>query len=283
MANAFTNRFSTTGVRLLVFALALAFAFPAEAQLITMSNKCFKRLKAANEEIDAGHYDAVLSELDGILDKCSAKDAQEQANYAKAHALNGLERYGEALEAANAALEVKETSINGLFQRGIAYAGLGKGAESKADFDQIIALTEKNENVAERASIFVELADLSWKQGMQQEGITYMNQALFYDDDNPDYYILRGDMKSRSGDIDGGFKDYDKAVALGKNDLEMYTIRSQALIGAMQDKYGTTNSNELGKAMTAGEKSRLCAELNKAFDMGLKDMQLDLFKAMICK
>ncbi len=283
MAIVFPNRLVVFSTRLLVFAFALALALPAEAQLITMSNKCFKRMEAANADIEAGNYEAVLSELDGILDKCSAKDAQEQANYAKARALNNLERYGEALEAANAALAAMPTSINGLFQRGIAYAGLGQGAESKADFDQIIALTEKNQNIAERASIFVELADLSWKQGMEEEAVTYMNQALFYDDDNPDYYILRGDMKSRNGDLDGGFNDYDKAVALGRNDLEMYTIRSQAMIGAMQDKYGTTNSNELAKAMSSDEKSRLCAELGNAFDKGLKDMQLDLFRALICK
>jgi len=283
MVTVFTNRLNKTSGRLMAFALLFAFALPAEAQLVTMSNKCFKRMEAANAEIEAGNYEAVLSELDGILDKCSAKDAQEQANYAKARALNGLERYDEALAAADAALGVKETSIDALFHRGVAHAGLGHAAESKADFDQIIALTEKNQNVSERASIFVQLGDLSWKQGMEEEAIGYMNQALFYDDDNPDYYILRGDMKSRSDDIDGAFADYDKAVALGKNDLDMYTIRSQALIGAMQDKYGTTNSSELGKAMTADEKSRLCAELDKAFDLGLKDMQLDLFKAMICK
>ena len=263
--------------------LAGLFVMPLRAQLVTMSNKCFDQLEGANASIDAGNYDAALPELEAVLAKCSAKDAQEQANAAKARAYNGMKRYSEALEAANAALAVKSTSVNALFQRGAAYAGLGQTAESKADFDQIIALTEKNQNVEQRASIFAELADLSWKQGMKAEAETYMNQAIFYDGDNPNYYIQRGDMRIKEGKIDEAFADYDKAVANGKSDLEMYSIRSNAMVNAMQEKYGTTNANELSKKMTAGEKSRLCADLDKAFDLGLKDMQLDLFRTMACK
>jgi len=55
------------------------------------------------------------------------------------------------------------------------------------------------------------------------------------------------------------------------------------MINAVQKKYGTTNANELSKKLSADEKSRLCADLNKAFELGLKDMQLDLFKTIVCK
>jgi hypothetical protein len=90
-------------------------------------------------------------------------------------------------------------------------------------------------------------------------------------------------MLTDQKDYNGGFLQYDKAVQMGKNDMEMYVIRSNARVKMMQQKYKTTNTQELRSKMTPAEKELVCAELNKALSLGLKDMKQDMFASLVCK
>ena len=164
----------------------------------------------------------------------------------------------------------------------MANSKLGDITASKADFDKIIELTEKNKNTTDRATIFAEIAQLSWKQGLKEEAFLQLEKAMAYDPNNADFFVLRGEMYADDGQMDRAFYDFDKAVSMGKADLDMYTIRATNRLKAMQRKYGTTETNALGQKMTAQEKSLVCADLNKAFSLGLKDMRMDLFRTFIC-
>ncbi len=72
------------------------------------------------------------------------------------------------------------------------------------------------------------------------------------------------------GDYDRAFDYYDQAVAGGRTDADMYGIRADTRIKALQDKYGTENVQELRAQMTPDEKSNVCADSKQALDLGLE-------------
>ena len=63
----------------------------------------------------------------------------------------------------------------------------------------------------------------------------------------------------------------------------MYAIRSDARIAMLQKKYGTDNVQTLRSQLTPEEKNLVCADSKKALDLGLRDMQMDMFVALVCR
>lgn len=256
----------------------------AQAQLHTMGSECRAQVDAANQMNDDGNYTEALAAFDAIVDKCDTKDGKEAVQVGRAHALNQLGRHGEAMDAANAALEVsKDTSLFGLFERAYAEEQMGDMAAATADYDRIIELTEKNENVAERATIYAKVADLNYKSGKTAEAEEYLAKAMELDPSNADFYVIKGDWGVHAGDYDAAFAAYDQAVVMGYTGATMYQIRAEARLKQVQDKYGTTNAQELRAKMTPTETQQVCAEVTKALDLGLKEMQLDMFAALVCQ
>jgi TPR repeat protein len=100
---------------------------------------------------------------------------------------------------------------------------------------------------------------------------------------NTNFTIQQGDQFVRQGNYNKAFEYYDKAVAQGRTDLDMYVIRTNARMKMVQDKYGTTNAQELRSKMTPTEKEQVCTEMKKALSLGLKDMKQDMFAALVCK
>ena len=259
-------------------------AATAQAQTFTMGKECRSKVEAAQQLNDAGDFTSALAAFDAVHGECDTKDAREAIQGGRAHALNGLGRHTEALDAANRALKVsKDQSLVGYFERAVAQEKLGNMDAATADYDRIIQLTEKNRNVKERATIYAKVADMNARAGKKAEAETYYAKALELDPGNPDFDVLRGDWAVLAGDYDTAFKSYDAAMAKGKTGAGMYQIRSEARIKQMQDKYGTTNVQQLRGKMSPQETAQVCAELGKAAELGLKDMQLDMFAALVCK
>jgi tetratricopeptide (TPR) repeat protein len=263
----------------------LSVYLPAFSQsLITMSNKCMGMLKTGNESNKTGDYEAALKTFETMLSKCTAKDAKEQGNVGKAHALNGLKRHQDAIAAANAAIKAsKNTSIAALFERADANYALNQLADAKADYAAITDMSEKNKNVKERAAIFAKLAELDWKQGMKEDAYNNLSKAIELDPENPDYHILRGDLKAKEGDLDDAFENYDKALETSADKQSVYKLRANAFTRAMQDKHSTRDANELKSRMSAAEKERFCGEWKRLFDGGYKNMKEDLYYTLICQ
>ncbi len=257
---------------------------PASAQLITMSKECRAQVAQGNEMNAARDYRRALDLFTGIAADCDTKDGKEAVQVGIASAQNGLYNYPEAIAAANLALEVsKGTSLNALFERAIAQEKSGNMAAATADYDRIIELTEKNQNVTERATIYAKVADLNYRAGKLDDANAHLAKAMELDPANADFYIQRGDWAADSGDYDRAFADYDKAVSMGRNDPDMYAIRGQARIKMMQKKYGTENVQELRAKMTPAETEMVCGDTRKAVDMGLQDMKMDMFVALVCR
>lgn len=255
-----------------------------QAQTFTMSKKCREQVATANRMNADRQYDSALTVFNASQKDCSTKDAKEAIWVGKARSYNGLKQHAKAIDEANQALKLsKDKSINAYFERGVANEGLGKKDEANADFNRIIDLTEKNQNVKERATIYAKIADLDYQAGKIAEGDSNLARAMRLDPFNTNFTIQQGDQYVRLGDYGKAFEYYDKAVQQGRTDLDMYVIRTNARMKMVQDKYGTTNAQELRSKMTPTEKDQLCVEMKKAISLGLKDMKQDMFAALVCK
>jgi Tfp pilus assembly protein PilF len=264
--------------------MSLAFGKVTMGQLITMSNKCYDQVKKGKVQLDSSRYSNALQTFDKVLKDCTAKDGKIEGNIGRARALNGLKRYDEAISNAGTAISTsKNTNVMAYYTRSFAYQKTGKTEEARKDLEMITNLTKKNRDVKSRATMFANLAEIDKAEANYVSAKSNLAEAIALDSANGDFYIQRGDVSMKEKKYDEAFSDYDKAVKHGKNDVNMYSIRSNARIKQMQDKYKTQNGNELAQKMNAGEKKMVCTELTKALSMGLRNIQLDLFSNMICK
>lgn len=268
----------------LLLPLLLALSAGAEAQTFTMGKDCRAQVAQGDALNDARQFAEALATFEALVEECRTRDGKEAVQVGRARALNGLGRHDEAVTAANQALEAtKDKSLFALFERAYAEEQLGQTDAAAADYDRMIELTEKNQNVAERATLYAKVADLNYRAGKPAEAERYLAQAIELDPANPDFLIQRGDWAALDGDYDRAFAEYDRAVAAGRTDAGMYEIRANARIRQMQGKYGTDNVQELRGKMSPAETELVCVETRQALELGLRDMQLDMFSALVCR
>lgn len=270
---------------MLIFAFC-TMTYPAlVAQTFTMGKECREKENLAIGMLKEKQYTEALDAYQVMAKSCKTKDAKETIAVGKAEAYNGLGKYEDAITASDAALKItKNKSLKGLFQKAVAQARLKQNDAANATFAKMISLTEKNQDTRARASNYAIMSAFHWRQLNQKDSAHYfLDKAIELDPSNTDFIIQRGDMMADEKKYDEAFVQYDKAVSMGKADLEMYTIRSNARMKMVQQKYGTNNAQELRSKMTAGEKDQVCTELQKAISLGLKDMQQDMFASLVCK
>ena len=277
------RRSSIRGVAVLGAVLLVLDAVPAVAATPSALNECSDAITAANLKNDAGDFAGALAGFDALVTKCKGKKDRIAIQSGRAHALNQQRNYPEAITAADAVLKDEKEYLFALFERAYANEHLGKTDLATADYGQIIALTEKNQNVKERATIHAKLADLDYKAGKTAEAEAELAKAMELDPANPSFVIMKGDWAVKAGDYAAADAQYNRATAMGVSGLEMYQIRSEASLKMVQDKYGTTKAQELRAKMTAQEKSLVCTDLNRALALGWKNPQMDMFSALVCK
>lgn len=271
-------------IKILVVAAALFPSMVSAQQLITMSNKCYKQVQAAKQQNDKGLYKEAFAGFDKVLKDCSAKDAKEEANLGKAIAANGLEKYNDALGFANNAIKVsKNGNVMAYYARSYAYRSLGKVEEARADLEKITELTKKNRDIKARAQMFAQLAHLDFQLNMLAQADTNLKKAVELDPANPAFFVQKGDMMVKINDYDDAFLAYDQAIDLGKNDLEIYQIRTEARLKQLQQKYVTTDVKELSARLNKSEKVLLCGDMKKAIELGLRNLQIELLATSICE
>ena len=269
----------------LLFTMVLYMCTITNAQTFTMGKDCRAQNLAGINFLKEKKYSEALETFAAMQKSCKTKDAKEAYAVGQAEALNGLKKYTEALTASEAALKLtKNKSLMGLFQKAVAQNGLKQYDAANATMSQIMTLTEKNKNTKERASNYAIMAALQSRQLNHIDSAHYfLEKAITMDPSNINFIIQKGDLFFTEKKYNEAFAQYDKAVQMGKADLEMYTIRSNGRLKMVQDKYNTTNTQELRSKMNDTEKQQLCTELNKAISLGLKDMSQEMFASLVCK
>jgi tetratricopeptide (TPR) repeat protein len=257
----------------------------ASAQTFTMGKKCREKNTAAGNLLKEKKYQDALDAFSAMEKSCTTKDAKEATANGKAEALNGLGRYDEAIKSSDAALKVTNNkSLMAYFQKIAAQIKLKQYDAANASFSKMIALTEKNQDKKARASNYALISQLHWRYlGNKDSANYFLDKAIALDPSNANLYVQRGDFLIEEKKYDETFTQYDKAVSMGKTDADMYNIRASARIKMAQEKYNTTNTQELRSKMTPKETEQICTELKKAISLGLKDMKMDMFASLVCK
>ena len=251
--------------------------------LVTMSNGCYKSIEKGKEENKQGNYQAALDIFEGVLKKCKSFDAREAGNAGKAAALNGLERYDEALAAAGEGLKYKSNSIDLLFEKAMAELGLGQVADAKGDLLKITELTQKNEHLAQKAGIYAKMAELDIRQKTYGNAVDNVQQAIRLDPSNPSFYMLLGDAYSAQEAFTSAKEQYERAIQKGKDDAEAWKAKTFAAIKYAQKKYHTADSELLAGKMSAAEKQELCSIIENGKSKGVKDINIDLLQISVCR
>lgn len=258
---------------------------PLPAQTFTMGKSCNQLNAQGLASLKSRQYDSALLSYTAMKSSCKTKDAKITIATGTAEAYNGLGRYEEALAASNEALKItKNSSINGWFQRAVAENKTGQVEASKTSLGKVIELTNKNQNSKERASNYALMAALYDRQlGETDSAHYYIDKAISFDSANYRYYLEKGDMYARKKQYDQAFAQYNLVEALGKTDLELYQTLADTRIRMLQEKYNTTNTQQLRSKLSADEKSVLCKDLKKAQELGMRNMNKDMFTSLICK
>lgn len=271
--------------RSILFMTVFVFFASANAQTFTMGKKCKEQNTAGINLLKEKKYQDALNTFTAMEKSCNTKDAKEATAVGKAEAYNGVGKYEEAIAASDAALKVtKNKSLMGYFQKAVAQYKLKQYDAASANFSKVISLTEKNQDTKTRASNYALMSGLQFRQLDNKDSANYyLDKAIALDNTNPDFIVQKGDMLASEKKYADAFVQYDKAVSMGKTDVDMYTIRTNTRMREVQEKYGTTNTQELRSKMSESEKTMVCTELNKAISLGLKDMKMDMYASLVCK
>jgi tetratricopeptide (TPR) repeat protein len=263
-------------------AILLAFA-QCKSGLVTMSNGCYDLINQGQAQNKSGNFTAALANFNTVIRKCDAYDAKEKGYAGKAAALNGMLQYNDALDAANKGLAINKSSLDNLFERANAELGLGRNVDAKADLSTIILLTGKNQNKAQRATIYSKMAEVDLRQQQYDQALQNIQQAISIDNSNLQFYMQQGDINVATGNYPAAIGNYDDAIAKGKNDAEAWKAKTTAIIRMYQKKYKTDDAGVLGKKIDAADRQTLCNSINTSKQIGVRDMAIDLVQLSVCK
>ena len=251
--------------------------------LVTTTNSCYKAIQAGKADNAAGNYNDAVTQFDNVLKQCDAYDAKEQAYAGKAAAYNGLKQYSAALDAANAGLKIKSSSLDNLFEKANAELGLNMDADAKGDLAKIADLTAQNRNVSERATIYAKMASIDSRNGMYDDALNNVASAISLDSKNADLYILQGDIYTAMNNYTSAQTSYDNALANGAATSKVWQAKIESEIISLQTKYGTQDAQQMANKISSNDKTLLCADILKAKSNNVKNINIDLLQAAVCK
>lgn len=267
-------------------AASLVFVGAAQAAIVTPTsvlNDCDDAIAAANLLNDSGDYSGALAAFDAIVGECDGKDEKMAIQTGRAHSLNKLGRHDEAIAAANMVLAEDDLHLFALFERATAYEAQGQMELAAADYNLVLRTADTNVHVEERATIYAHVGQMYHDAGKTVEANQYLDKAIELDPANSLYVLIKGDWAVAEGDYAAADQAYNKAAGMGVDNAEIYQTRATASLKVMQDKYGTTNAQELRAQMTPQETALVCADLTKALALGWMNPQMDMFSALVCQ
>jgi len=263
--------------------MALILTASCKSGLVTMTNGCYNKVAAAEDANKAGNYTAALEGFTYVLEKCNAYDAKEKAYAGKAKALNGLKQYEAAYEAAMLGNKIKQNSVPVLFEQAVAELGMNKKQAAKNTFTQLIDITKRNQNVAERAILIAKVAEINTQLGNFNDAQQYIDDAITANPNNIDFYLLKADAYNANNEFLNAYKTLQTVQKKFSNNTNIVTAKVQTVVKQYQQKYNVSTMQALGKKLSNDEKSKVCAEIVAGKKAGMKDINIDLLQLEICK
>ncbi len=141
----------------------------------------------------------------------------------RANSLNALERYDEALAAADQALARDAASVDAHYQRGVALNGLDRPVEALSALD---AAWARRNDAAIRAARSIALANV----GRVHEALTDIDAALAHAPDKADYLMRRAYVLNAMDRSADAIAAYDQVLVQRPDDAEAAYGKADALL-----------------------------------------------------
>lgn len=138
-------------------------------------------------------------------------------------------------------------------------------------------------DTSQRAAFYAKMADTEMRQQLYADALQHIDQAILMDNANRQFYMQRGDINVAAGHLSAAVKNYDEAIAKGKNDAEAWKVRTTTLLRLFQQQYGVDNAVLLEKKISERERQALCNSIRASQEVGVHDEVIQQAQVVLCK
>jgi tetratricopeptide (TPR) repeat protein len=189
--------------------------------------------KIANINLLSGDYKTAITQYSVLaLNKKKAFNAYRQMALAKIK----MKDFKGALNDIEAALKLDDEDFSANFYKGIALDSIGNYASALKSFDRAINSLLKDKkykeslNKSEFKFFYINPARTSARLSQWDNAMNYFKRAEEIAPNDFDVAYYRAEIKSKRGDIGGAIGEYNNAIAFDANHYESYILRAYLFI-----------------------------------------------------
>jgi tetratricopeptide (TPR) repeat protein len=216
-----------------------------------------KAFSAGVRLLEANQFKEAEEQFRIAIEKGEVKEGLRMSYIYMGFALNGQQKYDQAISNFTQAIEMDSTNAASFTDRGLAYAYKKDYDHAIIDFLKVLSI-DSTAKQAEAAYYY--LGKIKSLQFKNEEAIQYLNRLIELVPTDAEAYFLRGVAKSNMMDIDGSIADYDLAIKYRPNYMEAYANRG------VQKMNKIPVSEKIGKKIKCIEEP--CKDLLKAKELG---------------
>ncbi len=156
------------------------------------------------------------------ISKGETKNGLKMSYIYKAFALNGQNKYDDAISCFDKAIEMDSLDPATYTDRAKTFSYKKDYNKAINDFNKVL---EFDTTAKQAETAYYYLGRIKMLQGKNEEAIKYFDKLLMLVPTDAEGYFLRGTAKSNIRDIDGSIKDFDLAIKYNANYMEAYANR----------------------------------------------------------
>ncbi|BAZ04016.1 tetratricopeptide repeat protein [Calothrix sp. NIES-3974] len=174
----------------------------------------------ANTLYDLNRYEDALQAYNKALEM---RDNFPQAWYGKGKVLSALKRDREALAAYDRAIQLEPDLLDAWGERGLVLVRLQRYNEAISAFDRVLAVDGKN------ATIWNAKGNALSQLNQLEQAIKAYDEAIGINPENPGFYYHKALALQKLNRFDDAVTNYDKAINLHSNSVNTWYQRGNAL------------------------------------------------------
>ena len=240
-------------MRLILFLVSLSVGLMASAQ-----PEAQKAFSEGVKLLQTNKYAEAEKKFSLALEKGEIAKGKKMAYIYKGMALNGQQRYDEAVVCFTKAIEIDSTDAATYTDRGLTYSYKDDYTNAVADFAKVLTIDSTGKQ-AEAAYFYI--GKIKCLQKNYPEAIRYLDKLLKLVPTDAEGYYLRGISKGGLLDSKGAIADYTEAIKYQPGYMEAYANRGVEKINIVPAELKLTK----GKKVCFTD---ACADLNKAKSLG---------------
>jgi len=131
----------------------------------------------------------------------------------------GEEKYQEAIQAFNRAIQLDSNFIDGYLYKGHAQFSLGRYQDALQTYRHVLKLDPNCR------SVYVNMGTASYKLKLYQDAIQAYDKSIQEDSKNAYPYFARGLVKAKLDDFKGAIRDFDRSIELRSQSYRVFYER----------------------------------------------------------